>query len=393
MITSTTSQYPLALKHANYAREKGKTVVMGGPHPSFMYEDILRTGQVDYVVVSEGELTSCELAEALAGGRVVPEGIKGLAWLEDGQVRTSQSRPFIEDIDTIPIPDRTFLNIDAYRRTKLEKVYPATTMITSRGCPFDCSFCVSTQLTGSRWRKHSVDHVIEELRELVEVYGFEGVFFSDDNFSVDMKRIRELCGRIIEEKIKVRWWAMSRADTIVRNEQDIPLMRESGCGTVFLGVESPDERTLEAYNKKSTADTSREAVEILHRNGIRVQGSYILGGPGETVADIRRAVKYACQLNAKITQFTLLTPYPGSRLYYDVKDRICTDDWSLFDGMHAVFDSEGASVEQREREHRRAYRKFYTRPSYLLKHWRTINYKKTFSLIKSLKPGGDRNDG
>jgi len=393
MITATTSQYNDGLRYAREAHEKGKPVVMGGAHASFTYEEILATGAVDYVVIAEGEATAVELAGAIRehGRNFDPSRIRGIAWRDDGAVRKSEPRPFIEDIDTIPIPDRSLLNIEAYKRTKLEKRHSATTMITSRGCPYDCSFCVATKLTGKRWRKHSVDRVIREMKEIVDVYGFEGVFFSDDNFSVDMERIRQLCTAIIREKLQVRWWCMSRSDTVVRNEKDIALMAESGCGTVFLGIESPDDKVLAAYHKKSTADTSRRAVEILQANGIRVQGSFILGGPTETVRDIRRTVAYACGLNPKIGQFSLLTPYPGTRICRELGDRVDLGDWDRFDGTHAVYESDFATRAEREKEYKRAFTRFYFRPRYILNHWRTINYVKTFSLLRSLKSG--RADG
>jgi len=389
LITATTSQYSKGIAYAAKAHEKGKTVVMGGSHPSFMYEEALGTGLVDYVVIGEGEVTAVELARAIAEAptRFDPAAIKGIAWRdEDGIVRKSAPRPFIEDIDTIPIPDRSLLNIEQYRRTKLEKVHPATTMITSRGCPYDCSFCVSTKLTGRRWRRNSVQRVLEETKQIVRDYGFEGVFFSDDNFSVDMRRIRELAGEIISARLKLRWWCMSRADTVVRNEDHIPLMAESGCGTVFLGIESPDDEVLAAYGKKSSADVSQRAVDILHANGIRVQGSFILGGPTETVGDIRRTVRYACKLNPKIGQFSLLTPYPGTRIAEELGERVDTGDWDRFDGTHAVYESDFATRAEREREYRRAFMKFYFRPRYVMDHWRTINYAKTWSLLRSLKP-------
>jgi anaerobic magnesium-protoporphyrin IX monomethyl ester cyclase len=178
---------------------------------------------------------------------------------------------------------------------------------------------------------------------------------------------------------------MSRCDTIAKNEEMVGRMAEAGCGTIFLGIESPSDKVLKSYNKKSSADIGTQAVKMLHKHKIRVQASLILGSPIETEKDMFETIEYARKLNPKICQFTLLTPYPGTRLFDEVKDKLVTRDWNKFDGMHAVFESEYVSCERREEILRIAYKKYYRRFGYLLAHWKTINLKNIFKLLKTVE--------
>ena len=381
------SQFNYALGLAERAKAAGKIVVMGGPHPTFQAEEILSTGLADYIVRAEGEYKFRELAAAIEqnGRRLDPSNILGISWRDaEGHVRHNPPRPFIENIDELPVPDRGLLNIEAYKATKLEKTHSATTLVTSRGCPFDCSFCVSTRMTGRRWRWRSAESVVDEVQMLRDRYGFTGVFFVDDNLSVDIARIERLCSMMIERKLGMRWWCMSRADTIVRNERVVARMAQAGCGTIFLGLESASDDVLKTFNKKSTTDTGARAVRILHKHGIRSQGSFILGAPEEKIRDMRRTIEFAKRLNPKVGQFSLLTPFPGSALWDRLADRIDTRDWSRFDCIHAVYRSDNASVATRERMWKTAYREYYMRPRYILAHWRTINFQKTFSLLSGM---------
>jgi len=388
-ITCTTPQYPAAIEYARQAKELGKIVLMGGPHVSFTVDETLRTGWVDYVIRNEGEVTALHLLQAIGetSGRFDRSKILGISWLDEDtkEVRNNPPRPFVDDIDDLPIPDRSLMNVEAYKATKLEKTHPATTMVTSRGCPYDCSFCLTTRFTGHKWRMGSAARVVDEMEEIVTTYGFEGIYLNDDNFAVSTKRVDDICNEIFRRKLKFRWWGMCRADTVCRNEALVEKMARSGCGTVFLGLETPDDRVLKAYNKASVADVGRRAVAVLKRHGIRAHGAFILGGPLETAADSERTIRYAMKLNPKIVQFTLLTPFPGSRTYEELEDRLITKDWSLYDGTHVVYESDHATVAERQDLYKKSYSRYYFRPRYVLEHWRTVDVRKTLSLVRSLK--------
>jgi anaerobic magnesium-protoporphyrin IX monomethyl ester cyclase len=191
-ISCTTGQFSEAIKYAGLAYKEGIPVVLGGAHPTFTVNEMFGTGTVDYVVRGEGENTIKELAAFLEGGApgAVPENIKGLSWRDPrtGEIINNEARPFIEDINELPMPDRSLLAMEKYKECKLEKVNPATTLITSRGCPYDCSFCVATQMTGKRWRYLSVPRVLDEVEDILS-YGFTGIFFVDDNISASPKRV------------------------------------------------------------------------------------------------------------------------------------------------------------------------------------------------------------
>jgi len=387
-VTCLSAQFQRALGIVRQARQLGKIVVMGGPHPTFQTREILSKGCVDYIVRGEGEQVFSELAASLeeSGGKADPSKILGLSWRDgQGNVQDNPPRAILEDIDTLPIPDRELLNIEAYKATKLEKVHTATTLVTSRGCPYNCSFCISTRMTGRRWRPRSVDSIVQEIELLRDRYGFQGIFFVDDNLSASIPRLERLCRAMIERRVGMRWWAMSRADTVVKNEKLMALMARSGCGTIFMGLESSSDAVLDSYGKESSVAIGAQAVRILHKHGIRSQTSFILGSPDEKVRDMRRTIDYAKRLNPKVGQFSLLTPFPGAALWDELQGRILTKDWSLYDCTHAVYRSDNASAATRERMWKRAYREFYIRPRYVLEHWKTINFKKTFALLSKMK--------
>ena len=392
-ISCTTGQFNDALRYARRAHEARVPVVIGGAHPTFTVDEMLGTGVIDYVVRGEGERTVTELAEFLQGSTngAPPENIKGLSWRDGstGEIINNDSRPFIEDINELPMPDRSLLSMEKYKVCRLEKTHPATTLITSRGCPYDCSFCVATQMTGKKWRYRSVEKVINEVEDILG-FGFTGIFFVDDNLTASPKRVFALCDELERRGLDFRWWAMSRCDTIAKNEDMVRRMAACGCGTIFLGLESPSDKVLKSYNKKSSADIGAQAVKTLKKHRIRIQGSFIVGSPIETEEDMFSTLKYAQRLNPKICQFSLLTPYPGTRIYHELREKITTKDWNKFDGMHAVFESDYVSCARREEILHLIYKKYYRRLGYLLAHWKTINLRNILKLIKTVDKQRDK---
>jgi anaerobic magnesium-protoporphyrin IX monomethyl ester cyclase len=361
-ISCTTSQTSKALEYSREAKEQGKTVVMGGPHPSFMADSLFATGLVDYVVRGEGEYTALELVNGLEEhqNRFNPTNILGLSWYnkETKKAVHNPPRPFIKDLDALPNPARELIELERYKVAKYEG-RPTITVVTSRGCPYDCSFCASTQLSGKKWRKRSVLPIVDEIESLVEKHGFTAVAFMDDNLTIHVPRAKELCDEIVRRRLGIRWWCMASADSLVKSEELIEKMAAAGCGQVFIGLESPNERVLTSYNKKASVNVGRKAVEILRKYGVGAYGSFILGEVSETLDDINRTIQYAKSLNLKAAQFSLLTPYPGTRLFNQLEDRLITRDWRKFDGLHAVFKPDFLTPKRLDRLLIKAYLSFY----------------------------------
>lgn len=335
-IGTDTTRYYNALRIARTAQREGCTVIMGGPHPCFVDEEVLNTNQVDFVVRGEGEITLHELLVELQKERGEFSRVKGISFRRNGHIMRTPQREFIEDLDHLPLPARHLIDMDNYRKTKFGN-RDITPMITSRGCPSNCSFCSSSTFLGRKWRSRSVPSILQEIEELYYRYHFNAIAFVDDNFTLSPKRVMELSEGIIQRNLDIWWWNLSRVDTIVGNEPMLKKMHRAGGKSIFIGVESAHRPSLEEFGKGSDIGMAERAVEVLKRNGFEIFASYILGGLGETVKAVNETIRWAKRLDTNVAQFCILTPYPGTALYEKVKDRIFRRHWTFFDTQHLVF--------------------------------------------------------
>lgn len=360
-ISGDTPRHGMALDIAARVREQGVPVAMGGPHVSFRVEENLRSGPVDYVIRGEGEESFCSLVRDLAeGGDGV--GVPGISCRANGEVVHNPKTDFL-DVDSIPLPARDLLPMSSYRVNVGDRL--ATTVIASRGCPFNCSFCSSSELFGLRWRPREPEAVVDEVEFLHRSYGYRGVLFMDDNFTLDPDRTIRICELMAKRDMDVSWWCFSRMTTVNQREDMVQSMAEAGARQVFMGVESPHKEVLEHYGKKATSDDAEKAVRILRKYGLRIYGSLIIGDPQENRAMIRETIRYAKALKPDLAQFAILTPYPGTRLYQELSSRLLDRDWSYYDGLHAVIRYDHLSPEEVEKFLKKAYLSFYLRPKQL----------------------------
>lgn len=364
-ISGDTSRHQAAMEIARQAKEAGKTVVLGSYHATFMDAETLESGYVDYVIRGEGEQSFVELVKCLASKGDLSK-VPGLSYLADGVVvRNPDSLP-VNDLDSLPQPARDLLPMHRYRTRKLNG-RPLTTLVTSRGCPYNCSFCSSSQFAGTKWRSRQPQKIVDEIEEVVSRYNFGAVAFMDDNFTLNPKRVREICREIVRRGLDVFWWCFSRVDTIVKNEAMVEDMARAGARMIFLGLENASQAVLNSYGKGFTTDVAARAVEILKKHGIRVWGSFIVGGMDETKENIRQTVQYAKMLDVDIAEFSILTPFPGTALFRQAQEeqRIVSYDWSLYDGAHAVMNTKNLTRKEIATETIKAYISFYGRLSRL----------------------------
>ena len=290
----------------------------------------------------------------------------------------------LDDLDSLPFPARFLVDFNLYK-TLTVAGKQAVPIVTSRGCPFRCNFCVVPNLPQKRWRARSVENVVLEMETVKRDLGFESFVFVDDNLTVDTGRLREFCGRLIRKGAPFRWWCMSRADTLVKHPDLVKLMAEAGCVTVFLGLESGSDRVLLEYGKKEDVETGTRAVRLLEFRGIEAHASFILGSPEETKDDLEATIDYALKLDPTVVQFSILTPYPGTPLFDLLRERLLTRNWDLYDAAHAVYRHERIEPSELDRLLIKAYRKFYARPGRI---WRNLREKgalrRAFRVIRFL---------
>ncbi len=351
-ISSISSTAPRAYELADFYRRQGKTVVLGGAHSSFLPREGLE--HADYIICGEGEGALPELVEVLANDGDV-SGIQNLCFRQGETIIQNPWRPLVEDLDALPIPDYSLIH--GWKGGK-----GVVSIATSRGCPFACSFCSVILLFGRKHRVNSVDRVMAEIRQ----NGLKAshIFFCDDNFTADRARTKELCERIIKEKIKIEWSAQVRAEA-AKDPELLDLMAKSGCFAVFVGLESINPATLKAYNKSQTVEGIKESVVNFHRHGINVHGMFVFGAEEDHFQVIRDTVTISRQLDLDSLQYLILTPVPGTPFYKEMEaqNRIICRDWSQYDGHHTVFQPRQFTPYELQMETTRAMKKFYSWPS------------------------------
>ncbi|HDT13990.1 MAG TPA: radical SAM protein [Candidatus Aminicenantes bacterium] len=352
-ISTITSTAPRAYAIADKARAMGITVLMGGPHVTYLTEEAL--DHADFVVRGEGEAALPAFIDARESGAGYAD-VPNLSFKDgSGAIVHNPMAPRVSDLDRIPFPDFSLLRPDA----KGLKHMSSIPVLTSRGCPFDCSFCSVTGMFGRKYRFRSTANIIEELRL------YDGrktlIFFYDDNFAADPERTRDLCEAMIREKLRLKWTTQVRAD-VARDPSLVGLMKEAGCHTVYIGFESANPDALADMKKKQTVEEIARAVKVFRRHRIHIHGMFVLGFDQDDWRTVRKTVRWAKRARLTSTQFLILTPLPGSAFYDRVaaEDRIRFHDWALYDAHHAVFQPARLSLPDLQKAQSFAHRKFYS---------------------------------
>ena len=363
-ISVDTTRYFNALDIAKMAKEAGVYVSMGGYHATFTDKETLETGLVDFVVRGEGEEIFTQLLAVLEKGKL-PEGldqVDGISYLRDGKYKKNKDAFLPVNLDDFPFPARDLFKMDRYKNQLND--LPVTNMITSRGCPFDCFFCCSTRFGGKRWRYRSAKSMVDEIEMLYHEYGYKAFAFMDDNFTTSKKRIMDFADELEARNLTdIIWWCFSRVDVLVANEDMVKRMAEAGAFKVFLGLESANAETLDDYGKNISHDQQVQAVSLLHKYGIHAHGSFVMGDVEETEEMISKTVGLSMKMNLESLQFSIVTPFPGTRLYDQTvkENRLLHKQWDLYDGLHSIIRLDYISPQRIEKILFDSYKRFYLR--------------------------------
>ena len=345
-------------------------VLLGGVHATLFPGEVLGTDEIDFAVHGEGELTAVELLAAVEAGRE-PDGIPGLAHRSGGAVRVNARRPPIADLDSLPPAAYDLLPRGLYS-TPVSGRSDVTSMVTSRGCPYRCAFCDARVVHGRRYRAHSAERVVEEIRQLTGRFGIREVLFKDSEFTLDRARTERFCDLLLSGGPRVAWTCSARVDRV--DEALLRKMGAAGCRVIQFGVESADPAVIAALDKGITVEQVKEAFRTCRAAGIETVANLMVGTPRETAESIRSTMRLVREIRPDHLNVQRLVLYPGTTLH------------RTWQGRSPVEAGEA------RRRRRRLLRAFYLRPARLLARVLSVDarlWRDNLAAGAQLLAGGD----
>jgi len=297
--------------------------IAGGAHPTTSFNEVLKDKNLDFVILGEGERSILELTWALNGKGDLAK-IDGLAYKENQEIKVNPKTKFIHNLDELPLPARDLLKMEKYIRTSSPhsgiRRQPFTSMITSRGCPFRCFFCVIRYIWGGVARLRSPESVLSEIEYLINNYGIREIHFEDDNFTINKERTKAILNGIIERKWDIAINSPSGLSVATLDEELLTLMRKAGYYSISLAIESGDKDILKLMRKPVDLEKAKWLIKICRQLGFKTKGFFILGYPGETKEQMQKTVDFAAKSNLDWSLFFIATPIPGGEL-----ERLCRE--------------------------------------------------------------------
>jgi len=385
-ISSTTVAFHRALELAESIKSSFQDIkiILGGPHITSNYEHAMSFSVFDYGVIGEGEITFYELLNALSLNRPVGY-INGIAYRSNGQVLRTQPRGFISNLDELPFPAYDLMKeIGMYAPPPSNyRTLPVMNIITSRGCPNECTFC-DRNVFGRKYRERSAANVFEEIKHLHKNYCVRELAFVDDTFLINKKRTYELFDMIRREGLFFHWTCMARINNVTYDF--LKYLKGNGCWNIAFGIESGDVNILKVIKKNITPERVREVIDWCYELGIETKGFFMIGHPTETIETIDKTIDFACNLKLSAVVVTINTPIPGSQQYSEAHlyGRLDTADWSMFNYWRPVFVPSGLTEEILLKKQEEFYLRFYMRPRIVWKYIRGFFGKGGLRRLKSV---------
>ncbi len=330
-ISCLTTELKDVLSLCSSAKEQNPElkIVTGGIHPTLKPEHLIFKGSpVDFAVLGEGEQTTLELVSALSKGKKV-EGVKGLALLKGRGVALTGKRPLIIDLNTLPMPAFDKVPMDFYTKPDVYCIRGVPICgfytFTSRGCPFNCRFCVNKNIFGQSIRYKDPAKVVDEIQHLKEKYKIDGIYIYDDTFTVSREHVFGICNEMKQRRLDIMWACETRVSLV--EESLMRAMKQAGCVQIDFGVESGSQEVLNRLRKGTTVEQARKAFRVCKNVGIRQFANFMINTPDETEEDVEKTIALARELNADINIFNITTPYPGTDIYDWINCEIDPDDY------------------------------------------------------------------
>jgi radical SAM superfamily enzyme YgiQ (UPF0313 family) len=365
-VTTPTAEIVKIICQEIKQEHKSAFIFVGGPHITLCPQSLAAVA--DCSIIGEGEITTCAVIKNYFRGGA-SYNISGTLLNVNGKIIQNQPRAYCQNLDELPFPDRTKIKMNTYNHVFNYGVAPRsfTTMLTSRGCAYACHFCASQKLWGAV-RRRSVLNVLAEIKQILN-QGYQLLFFDDDNLMEDKKYLNELCQHILQEKLKFKWICHARIADYP--PQLLQLMRQAGCVEVQIGVESYNQKALNAINKKIKAQNISACIKNFQKHKIKVWATIVLGLPEDNETSFKTTVRKLVKADPFYATFIMLFPFPGTQIYEQYKqqhllERVDYAGYSWHDTP--VFHTSELSTQQLNKLRRYAYLKFYLRPASLLKY-------------------------
>lgn len=362
-------------------------IVLGGNHATLLPKETLQECvDLDFIVSGEGEYTFLKLIRSLEYNQTL-HNVGGIYYRNGGGI-VKTPEPAQVDMDELPYPAFHLLPYEKYRpHPPHGRLLPFMPMLTSRGCPYRCTFCAGS-VFGKRFRSQSAMRVVDEMEYSVQQYGIKEFGFYDDIFVLDKQRVHEICDEILKRNLKILWTCEARVNLV--DKELLSHMKATGCYSVAYGIESGSEAILTSLDKDITLQQVCEAVRLSGEVGLESVGYFMVGSPDETCETIKQTIQFAQRLKLDYAQFSVTMPFPGTKLY----DRYFTNgkhpSWDSFvyagtgNKVSPVFESDELSREDIQNYAHQAYKQFYMRPSYV---WQRLSSIRSYGDIKVLAKG------
>ena len=307
-------------------------IIIGGIHASLSPDTF--SDVADHIVYGEAESVIVDLIE----GRVTEKTVSGSP---------------VNDLNELPFVDYSLL--------EGQETLTTIPIMTSRGCPFDCNFCTVTKIFGKKFRMFTPERIIKEIKHAMRFFNTRSIFFYDDNFTANRKRVKELCNLILEAGISISWTTQVRSD-VAHDTELLRLMETAGCRFFFIGFESINNETLAAMHKSQTRSDIEKAVATIRRHGISIHGMFIFGDDHDSPESIQATVDFAIRHHIDTVQFMILTPFPGTQYFENIaaSNRLIHQRWDYYSAMFTVFRPATMSPSTLQRETIKAYKRFYS---------------------------------
>ena len=365
-----------AYDFAKFLKQKfpNKPIILGGCHASALPLEAITPDFIDYVVVGEGEITLAELCKSLENKKPKLNKILGLYHKnKKGKIKFNGLRPPIKNLDILPIPARHLFNWELYKTSEARKssTKPDMAILTSRGCPYNCSYC-SKDVTGRIVRNFSISYVINEIKHLIKTYGIEELSIWDETFTLQKERVIEFCQALKKENINITWTCSSRVDRV--DDELLKIMKDSGCNFIAYGIESGNDEILRNMTKNITKEMVRRAIKATNKAGIPIRGYFMVGLWGDNKETILDTINFAKELDLDIATFTMMVPLPNTLDYKRAceQNNFTREYWKfrMFPEFNFLEEPIYLPGNMNKKEliklHKKAYHSFYIRPKFII---------------------------